>query len=156
VGRFPGADDVEAFWRNLRDGVESVIPLSDRELLAAGVSLDLLKHPDYVKAYGVLTDIDLFDAEFFNITPREAETMDPQHRLFLETAWHALEHAGYDPETPAVSIGVFAGSDMNTYLLNNLLGHAALQVVGTFQSMLGNDKDYLPTRVSYKLNLHGP
>src|SRR5439155_19927636 len=102
-------------------------------------------------------DADLFDAAFFGLNPQEVEIMDPQHRLFLECAWEALENAGYNPDTYDGLIGLFAGSSMNTYLLTNLLTNRELiERTGGFQTMLANDKDYLPTRVSYKLNLRGP
>src|SRR5205085_4287703 len=120
AGRFPGAGDLDAFWRNLRDGVESITFFSDEELAAVGVDPLLLKHPSYVKATGVLEDSELFDASFFGVTPREAEIMDPQHRIFLECAWAALEHAGYDPERFDGPIGVYAGDSPTTYLLFNL------------------------------------
>src|SRR5690348_5852201 len=109
AGRFPGADTISQFWRNLCTGVESITRFSDEELLSAGVDPALLSDPNYVKAGAVLEDIDLFDAPFFGLTPKEAQLMDPQHRLFLETAWQALESAGYDPETYQKSIGLYAG-----------------------------------------------
>src|SRR5215216_5138257 len=101
--------------------------------------------------------VELFDAAFFGFTPREAEVMDPQQRLFLECAWHALEHAGYDPETSRSRIGVYGGESLNTYWLNNLhSNHELKQSVGTHQIRLGNRLDNLATRVSYKMNLKGP
>ena len=155
--RFPGAQTIDDFWRNLRDGVESITFFSDEELRALGVDTDTLDHPNYVKAGGVLSDIESFDAPFFHIGPKEAETMDPQHRLFLECAWEAMEHAGYAASADEHSIGVYAGVGMNTYLANNLTGNGdPSNVVGVYQIMTGNDKDFLPTRVSYKFNLKGP
>jgi acyl transferase domain-containing protein len=118
--RFPGAKNVDEFWRNLRDGVESISFFSDQELAAEGVSPALLADPNYVKAGAVLEGVKLFDAGFFGYSPREAELMDPQQRLFLECAWTALEVAGYSPETYSGQIGVYAGSRVNEYLLNNL------------------------------------
>ena len=157
AGRFPGAKNLSEFWQNLRDGVESVSFFSDEELESSGIDPFLLRDPKYVKAKAVLQDVELFDASFFGVNPREAEIIDPQHRLFLECASEALESAGYDPETYAGSIGVYAGVSMNTYLLNNLLSNRGLiEAVGGYQTMLGNDKDFMPTRVSYKLNLKGP
>src|SRR6476620_8285658 len=120
AGRFPGAANVDEFWRNLVGGVTSIVSFSDQELTSAGVELALLQHPSYVKAGAVVKDVASFDAGFFGFTPREAETMDPQHRLFLECAWEALEHAACDPETYKGLIGIFAGSGFCTYLLNNL------------------------------------
>jgi acyl transferase domain-containing protein/acyl carrier protein len=157
TGRFPGAKNLSDFWRNLRDGVESVSFFSDEELESAGIEPSLFCDPNYVKAKAVLGDVELFDASFFGLNPREAEIIDPQHRLFLECAWEALESAGYDPESYESSIGVYAGVSMNTYLLNNLLSNKGLiEAVGGYQTMLGNDKDFMSTRVSYKLNLKGP
>ena len=157
-GRFPGAPDVDAFWRNLRGGVESIHFFSDEELLAAGVDPALLKRPDYVKARGVLEDVEYFDAAFFGYSPREAEIIDPQQRVFLECAWEALEHAGYSVDRIGGRTGVYAGAGMNGYLLNNLYPayHGPMAPVSDYQLMIGNDKDYLPTRTSYKLNLRGP
>src|SRR5262245_33681847 len=107
AGRYPGARNVAEFWRNVRDGVESIATLSDEQLLAAGVEPELIANPGYVKRAGVLYDPELFDAQFFGITPRDAELLDPQHRFFLECAWEALEDAGYDPESYRGPIGFF-------------------------------------------------
>ncbi|HYG08471.1 MAG TPA: SDR family NAD(P)-dependent oxidoreductase, partial [Pyrinomonadaceae bacterium] len=156
AGRFPGARNVESFWKNLHDGVESLTHFSDEDLLARGINPELLRHPDYVKAGIILEDADMFDASFFGLNPREAEIMDPQHRLFLESAWEALEDAGYDAEEYAGEIGVFAGSSMNTYVFNFYANSKLIESIGMYQTMLGNDKDFLATRVSYKLNLKGP
>ena len=155
VGRFPGADDLDEFWLNLRHGVESVTFFTDEELLAFGVEPAVLKAPNFVKAAPILRGIALFDAAFFGYSPREAELLDPQQRLFLECAWEALEHAGYDPERYEGLIGVYGGMSLSTYLLCNLLssGQAGED---SFQIMIGNDKDFLSTRVSYELNLRGP
>lgn len=150
--RFPGARNAEIFWQNLRDGVESITFFSDEELRAVGIDANWLKAPNYIKAAPVLEDVELFDATFFNINAREAEVMDPQQRIFLECAWEALENAGYDPERHEGRIGVYGGSGMNTYLLNNL---ASREDIPTELAMT-TDKDYLTTRVSYKLNLRGP
>ncbi len=153
AGRFPGAADVDQFWQNLSNGVESILPLDDDTLAAAGVTPEMRQQPDYVKAKGVLTDADCFDAVFFGISPREAALMDPQHRLFLECAWHALESAGHVPGSDNGRIGVYAGANLNTYLLQNLLSHPELR---GYQAVIGNDKDFLTTQVSYRLNLSGP
>jgi acyl transferase domain-containing protein len=155
--RFPGAKNIDQFWQNLYDGVESISSFSDEELLASGVPPSLMRNSNYIKAKGILEQIELFDALFFGFSPREAEMIDPQHRLFLECAWEALEHAGYDPAIYKGRIGVYAGVGMNTYLLTNLYSNQdMLEHVGYFQTELSNDKDYLATRVSYKLNLRGP
>src|SRR5436309_1542796 len=157
AGRFPGAQDLAAFWQNIQSGVESLTSLSDKELLAAGVDPALLRHPTYVKAAIVLDDIALFDASFFGITAREAEIMDPQQRLFLECAWEALENAGYDSQSYEKWIGVYGGANSSGYFHFNLASHPDLfQKRGMLQVLLGNEKDFLTTRVSYKLNLNGP
>jgi acyl transferase domain-containing protein/acyl carrier protein len=156
VGRFPGAGNIDEFWQNLRDGVESVSFFTDQELDAAGVSPATLRDPNYIKARGVLEGMELFDASFFGYSPREAEVIDPQHRIFLECAWEALENAGYDPESYKKPIGVYAGSALSTYLLNLHTNSGVLGSVSGYQIGIGNDKDYLTTRVSYKLNLEGP
>jgi len=160
AGRFPGAKNVRQFWENLANGVESVTLFSESDLRAEGIDSALLKHPNYVKASSVLEDADLFDAEFFGYSPREAELMDPQQRVFLECAWEALEDAGYAGGRRGLRIGVYASSSMCTYLLGN--AHRTLKVrdfflsAGNIQAVLGNGQDFLATRVSYKLNLKGP
>ena len=154
--RFPGARNEEEFWRNLAVGVESVTAFSEEELLAAGVPREVLDDPTYIKAAPVLEDIDLFDAGLFGYSPREAELMDPQQRLFLECAWEALENAGYDSATCKERIGVYAGSRIDTYWLNLFSDPAFLHSPDVLQALFGNDKDYLATQVSYKLNLRGP
>ncbi|MDP2055330.1 MAG: polyketide synthase, partial [Acidobacteriota bacterium] len=155
--RFPGAADPAAFWRNLAAGVESIRFFSEAELRAAGVGPEVSRQPDYVPAHGWLDGVDRFDADFFGISPREAETLDPQHRLFLECAWEAIEHAGHNPDTVGERFGVVASAGLNTYLLANLLPREDVATAANFYSLfIGNDKDFLPTRVSYKLNLRGP
>ena len=166
--RFPGAANIRQFWRNLCDGIESMQFFSDEELLGAGVDPRLLDHPDYVKVSSVLPDIEWFDARFFGITPRDASLMDPQQRILLECAWETFEVAGYNPLAYRGTVGVYAGAGMNTYLLNNLYPARSFQSpedaseiltldsMEGFRVMVANDKDYLPTRISYKLNLRGP
>ena len=155
--RFPGAPSPDAFWRNLCDGVESVTFFSDEELIDAGVDAALLADPRYVKANAIIAEADQFDADFFNFTPREAELLDPQHRIFLECSWEAFERAGCDPWRYSGRIGVFAGCGANSYILNNIYPNQDLvESVDRFQLLLASDKDYLATRVSYKLNLSGP
>lgn len=165
--RFPGADDPDQFWRNLCEGVES-IRFFDRAELTGAVDPRSLGDPAYVPASPVLNDAAGFDAAFFGFSEKEAETMDPQHRLFLECCWEAMEAGGYDPLTWPGAIGLYAGASMNTYLVNNVLPNRGrfdpqddlrtmtLDSMGGFQLMVANDKDYLNTRVSYKLNLRGP
>ena len=154
--RFPGAENVDAFWRNLRDGVASISSLTDEELREAGVDPAVLAHPDFVPAFGTVEGADLFDADFFDLNPREAELMDPQHRLFLEQAWAALEHAGCDPETFPGPIGVFGGTNMNTYLLTQLSRGGGGSAGDALVNRIRSDKDFLATVASYKLNLRGP
>ncbi|HEX6292025.1 MAG TPA: beta-ketoacyl synthase N-terminal-like domain-containing protein [Herpetosiphonaceae bacterium] len=157
-GRFPGADSGAAFWQQLCDGVESIAFFSDAELERSTIEPELADHPDLVKAAGILDDVDRFDASFFGYTPREAEIMDPQFRLFLECSWEALEQAGYSSDTADATIGVYAGAGRSAYLLNNLYTNRALlrESGGMFQTLIGNTSDQLTTLVSYKLNLKGP
>ena len=158
AGRFPSARNLDEFWENLKNGVEAIRPFSDAELLAAGVSPEELAQPEYVKSGVVLQDLDMFDASFFGFSPKDAAIMDPQHRLFLECAWEALENSGHTPANFPGSIGVYAGSGMNSYMIHNLLTNRALmESAGLFLiRQTGNDKDVLATRVSYELNLRGP
>ncbi len=154
-GRFPGAPDIATFWENLLAGRDSITRFGQEPTAA--------QTADYVGARGVLEDVGMFDAEFFGITPREAERMDPQHRLFLEACSNALEDAGYVSHDYPGEIGLFAGCSLNTYLMANVLqDRAAVEEltanyqVGEFATFLGNDKDFLTTRAAYKLNLRGP
>jgi len=157
AGRFPGAPDLATFWQNLREGVESITFFSRAELLAAGVPADQADDPAHVPARGHLDGIDLFDAAFFDMSPREAAFTDPQHRLFLECCAAALEHAGQDPPRQGQRAGVWAGMAFSTYAVANLLSHAGRpEAPGGLELLAGNDKDYLATRVSYKLDLRGP
>ena len=157
AGRFPGAAGVDEFWDNLCRGVESISFFSHQELAAAGVEPELLQNPDYVRAKGVLRGADEFDAAFFGMSRREAEITDPQQRVFLETVSEALEDAGLDPARYPGRVGVFAGTGLNTYLLANLAPHPDIRsAVGGYQLCVANDKDFMPTRVSYKLDLRGP
>jgi acyl transferase domain-containing protein/aryl carrier-like protein len=156
AGRFPGARDVEEFWRNLRDGVESITTFTDEELIARGADPSVVRQPQYVKAAFEIDGHDRFDAAFFGISPREAELIEPQQRLFLECAWQALESAGYDPERLPRRVGIYAGSRFNGYLVNVYSNPAIVSTVSDLQIQVANDKDYLATRLSYKLNLGGP
>ncbi|MGB3205431.1 MAG: beta-ketoacyl synthase N-terminal-like domain-containing protein [Crinalium sp.] len=157
-GRFPGAKNVDEFWYNLQNGVESISFFSEEELESVGVAKEVIRNSHYVKAKGVLGNIELFDAAFFGLNPREAEITDPQQRLFLECAWEALEQAGYDSQTYSGSIGVYAGTGgLSSYFLNNLyINHHLRESVGDYQMKIANDSNLLSTRVSYKLNLTGP
>jgi len=163
-GRFPGANSVELFWHNLMQGVDSVSTFREDELEYSVVTKDAIEQGQkFIRARGVLDGVDMFDAEFFGMYPKEVQMIDPQHRLFLECAWEALESAGHASESYPGLIGVYAGLAMNTYFLHNICVNRAFAAdfsanyqVGNYQTMLGNDKDFLPTRVSYKLNLRGP
>jgi phthiocerol/phenolphthiocerol synthesis type-I polyketide synthase E len=156
AGRFPGADDLDEFWRNISSGVECLDVPTDADLDSAGVTLDIRSSPNFVRHCTALKGAANFDAEFFGISPRDAQIVDPQHRIFLECAWEALENAGYAPGATDHAVGVYAGASMNTYLFQILRDPALVESVGHYQLMLGNDKDFLCTRVSYKLNLKGP
>jgi phthiocerol/phenolphthiocerol synthesis type-I polyketide synthase E len=163
AGRFPGADSVSALWRNLRLGVESIVDLSEDELLSAGVTEKALANRFYVRRAALVPGIDEFDADFFGFTPQAARMLDPQHRLFLQSAWHALEDAGYDPAQIDATVGVFGTSSASGYLLHNLMSHYDPQMVigqgASFDMVnlsLQSDKDHLATRVAHQLNLRGP
>ncbi|MBI3653757.1 MAG: SDR family NAD(P)-dependent oxidoreductase [Acidobacteria bacterium] len=153
--RFPGAQTAEQFWQNLKSGVESITPISDDALIGAGIAPGLLQDPRYVKAAGALDDIERFDAALFNMSPSEAELIDPQQRLFLECAWESLENAGYCGDRGQWRIGVFGGVGVNRYFLDNY-DRRLFQAGSALKAVTGNDKDYLTTRVSYKLGLTGP
>ncbi|MER6306840.1 amino acid adenylation domain-containing protein [Streptomyces sp. NPDC001657] len=157
AGRFPDADTLEEYWRNLTAGHESVVRYSREELLAAGVPEAELDQPGYVRAQSRLRDIASFDAEFFGYSRREAETMDPQHRVFLECAWHALEDAHCDPYTYEGDIGLYAGAGQNDYALEHVLpGLEGADLATRYQAMINNQANFLCTKVAYKLNLTGP
>ncbi|HOX72153.1 polyketide synthase [Dokdonella sp.] len=156
AGRFPGAGDIEAFWANLCEGRDSITRFSDAEL-DASIPADLRGDRDYVPARGVIDGVELFDAAFFGISEREAVLIDPQHRLMLELSWECLERAGHRPDRHDAPVGVFAGMYNATYARNHVSAHPELvERLGEFQVMLGNEKDYIATRVAHKLNLNGP
>ncbi len=157
-GRFPGAGSVEEFWSNLVAGRESISFFSDAELIESGLDPSALRSQGhYVPARGILQDAEFFDAAFFGIHPKEAEILDPQQRVFLEACWEALERAGHAPGRVKGSVGIYAGATFNTYYLHALHPRPDLrELVGPEQVMLGNERDYLATRVAYKLNLRGP
>lgn len=159
--RFPGAKNAHQFWDNLKHGKESITFFSDEEL--ENSNKKLIKDPNFVKAGAVLEDAKLFDAQFFGFSEYDAKILDPQHRKFLECSWEALEDGGYNPYTFEGSIGVFAGSGFSTYFLNNVhpnIGYhpnrTFLESMNELQLLTANDRDYLATRVAYKLNLRGP
>jgi acyl transferase domain-containing protein/surfactin synthase thioesterase subunit len=155
--RFPGAGSAEEFWNNLCDGVESITFFSDQELVAAGVDPSLLANSSYVKAAPLLRDVETFDASFFGYSPKDAALLDPQQRLFLEVCWEAFENAGYDPAGYPGKVGVLSagGGIVSSYLLAKL-HHPDLPGQTASTAHINNDKDFLSTRVSFKLNLKGP
>ncbi len=159
--RFPGAKNVAQFWENLKQGIDSITHFSDQDLAASNINPTIANHPDYVRAGGILDEVTDFDAEFFGINANEAIMMDPQHRIMLECAWEAFENAGYIPNRIDGAVGVYAGSRISEYLLFNqrppdLIGLTEESLITNFQRLVGNDKDYLATRISFKLNLTGP
>ncbi|HEY9421820.1 MAG TPA: polyketide synthase, partial [Thermoanaerobaculia bacterium] len=156
AGRFPGARDVAELWRNLRDGVEAVRFPDPEEFVVRGLDPARLADPSWVKAVSQMDGYDRFDDLFFGINPREAEIMDPQHRVLLECAWEAMESAGYDPQEIAGRVGVYAGATLSTYLLFHLVGNPLTAGADPLQVVLGNASDSLATRISYKLGLRGP
>jgi amino acid adenylation domain-containing protein len=162
AGRFPGAGNIKTFWHNQRNGIESIRHFKDSEL-EDNFTDEQRNSPDFVKARPILDDVDLFDADFFGMYPREAALTDPQQRIFLECAWEALEDGGYDPAAYEGAIGVFAGCTMNTYFQRHVCGdRAAVEdftsnfQVGNYAELVGAVQDFVATRVSYKLDLRGP
>lgn len=157
AGRFPKADSVEEFWTNLVSSTDCITRFSLDELAQMGVSAAALADPNFVPASGYIPDQDKFDAHFFEMNPREAANLDPQHRFALEVAWQTLEHAGYTPESVNGSVGVFAGVNMSTYFIFNLLkGDEAISAGDALDTQISVDKDMFASRISYKLNLNGP
>ena len=161
AGRFPGAKDVHEFWKNLANGVESISRLKNEDLEIGDAAL--WSQPNFVKARAILDDVEMFDANFWGMYPKEAETTDPQHRVFMECAWQALEDAGYDSQAYKGAIGVFAGCSMNTYFLRNLCSDrdfveefTRTYQVGSYPALVGNHIDFLATKIAYRLNLRGP
>ena len=162
AARLPGAKSAAEFWENQKSGVEAISHFREDELDVPDAAT-LSKRPDYVRARSVLPDAEMFDAGFFGIYPREAELMDPQHRVFLECCWEAFEDAGYDPEEVRGAVAVFAGCSTSTYFISRLCSnpqfvrdYTSCYQVGNYPAMTGNALDFLATRVSYKLNLRGP
>ena len=156
VGRFPGADNLRQLWLNLRNSVESISFFAPEEL-SPGIEEHLRRDPDYIRARGLIDGVDMFDAAFFGISPLEAKVMDPQQRVFLELAQHALENAGYDPDRFKGLIGVYAGIGDNHYYTTNLLTHPdLLAMAGKLAVEYGNQKDYIALRTAYLLDLRGP
>lgn len=157
AGRFPKADNIDEFWTNLVSSTDCITRFSREELAGMGVSPAALDDPNFVPAAGFVADQDKFDAHFFEMNPREAAHLDPQHRFALEVAWQTLEHAGYTPESVKGSVGVFAGVNMSTYFIFNLLkGDEATSASDALDTQISVDKDMFASRISYKLNLNGP
>ncbi|OLP64674.1 Phthiocerol/phenolphthiocerol synthesis polyketide synthase type I PpsE [Bacillus pumilus] len=157
AGRFPGAKNVEEYWENLKKGKETISFFTEEELRREGTDEALLKNPRFVKAKGMLDDVDLFDADFFDYTPKEAAMMDPQFRLFHECVWTALEDAGYDPFEYKGQIGLYTGAGINTeWVMRALQGAVQGEDSKTLEAAVLNMRDYLATMISYKLNLKGP
>lgn len=166
--RFPGAANKDEFWEVLAEGRETITFFTEEEALKDGVDLDWMRTGNHVKAAPILDGVEQFDADFFKYSNKEARMIDPQQRIFLETAWNAFEDAGYNPRSYKSRVGVFASAGMNSYLMNNLFSNTeflknenagrmlAVDSMGGFNIMITNDKDYMPTRVSFKLNLKGP
>ncbi|MEH1894398.1 MAG: SDR family oxidoreductase [Nostoc sp.] len=155
AGRFPGAKNIEEFWQNLQFGVESISIFTNEEIVSDGIDSVTLSDRNYVKSSAILENIDLFDAAFFSFNAKEAEVTNPQNRIFLECAWEALENAGYDSNRYDSRIGVYAGASLNNYYSLDL-NRDPIGSAQCYQTLIGNDKDFLTTRVSYKLNLTGP
>ncbi|WP_045306807.1 beta-ketoacyl synthase N-terminal-like domain-containing protein, partial [Saccharothrix sp. ST-888] len=154
--RVPGAMNADEFWRNLIEGRESIARLGDDDLISAHDDPDVLDNPDLVRAGGLLDGIEEFDAEYFGLTAREAELMDPQQRFLLEVAVEALNDAGHDPAVSEEATGVFLGVGRSGYFLHHLLPRAELMASFARQIALFNDKDYAATQISHRLNLTGP
>lgn len=155
-GRFPGADSIDELWELLKQGKETVTFFKDEELDKT-IPASIKNNPDYVKSRGIVQGVKEFDAAFFGINPNHAKLMDPQQRVFLEIAWEALEQSGYAKENNNQTIGVFAGVNVNTYFINNVLSHPELiENSGNIQTTTFNDKDYVATRASYSFDLKGP
>ena len=157
AGRFPRARNIEVFWENLCAGVEGTSRITADDLRAIGVDPAVLADPDYVSEVFALDEAEHFDADFFGMSPREAESMDPQQRLLLETSWAALEHAGYDSRRYPGLVGVFGGVGRNSYFLRALrMRPELLETAGEYLTMIGNERDFPTTQVSYRLDLRGP
>lgn len=156
TGRFPEADTLEQFWSNLKEGRESITFFTEEELVKGNIEKKLVDNPRYVGADGVIRNMDMFDAEFFGINPREAELLDPQHRLFLESAWELMEMAGYDAHSYSGKVSVYTSANFSSYLVRNIMANPEMRASATsFQTLICNDKDFVGTRVSYKLGLTG-
>ena len=157
-GRFPSAKNIDEFWENMRNGVRAIQFFPEEVALANQVDPELLKKPEFVRAHGTIGDLDMFDANFFNMSPREARMLDPQHRMFIEAAWETMENAGYNYETLGGHVGVYAGCGFSSYLLRNILPHNMINfpTMDRFEIAMTNQKDTMPMRVSFMLDFKGP
>lgn len=156
AGRFPKANNVLEYWQNLVNGVNSIERADEGKILASGISKDILNHKRFVPASSRLNDANYFDADFFGLSNAEAMHMDPQIRLLLQTSWHAMEDAGYDTSRQDIPVGNFCGMSTNYYLFNVLNTNSQTEPVDTLLYRILNEKDFLATWISYKLNLTGP
>lgn len=158
AGRFPQAADMAEFWDNLCAGRESIQTLDEQTLSEQGVPAALLTDERYVRRASVIDNADAFDAGFFGLSAREAELLDPQHRLLLEWCYLCLEDAGYDYRRLSQRVGLFAGTGISSYLIYNLWPNRSeiLRGISPLELLYANDKDYAVTRTSYQLNLRGP
>lgn len=157
AGRFPQSDTIDQFWKNLIDGKDCISTLSIDDARAAGVPDSIINLPNYIRRGGRVKNPDLFDATFFGFSPKDAQLLDPQHRLFLQCGWEAIESAGYNLNNLNCQVGVFGGCNMNYYLINNLIANPGiLSNYFELQTIFSSDKDFLATRLSYKFNLKGP
>ncbi|MBC8943854.1 non-ribosomal peptide synthetase/type I polyketide synthase [Xenorhabdus indica] len=154
--RFPQAPDSDTFWHNLQQGIECTTTLSRQTLLDAGIPPEVIDSENFVNQAAILEGAEQFDATLFGYSRQEAEMLDPQQRLFLQTAWHALEHAGYSPRNVRLKTGVFASSRVSTWPSWSQFTMTDIGKVKGLQALMSNDKDYLATRTAYKLNLKGP
>lgn len=156
AGRFPQAANVEQFWANLVAGKDCFSEFTIEQIISEGIPREVAQRPDYIRRTPVLENPADFDARLFRYSPKEAELIDPQQRILLECAWEALEHAGYDPHRFPGLIGIWAGSGVNNYFLKNIIPRGAFEEIADSQAIISNDKDYLASRIAYKLNLRGP
>ncbi len=163
--RFPGAASIEAYHALLEEGRCAIQRLSREQLIAEGLSAELIDDPNYIPATGLLECVEEFDAAHFGFSPREAELLDPQYRKFLECGYEALEASGVLSAGGERRVGVFATSGMALYLGKNFLTYlrhnvmaqpAAQDALDPLQLMMMHEKDWLPTQISYRLNLTGP
>ncbi|TFF36330.1 polyketide synthase [Mucilaginibacter psychrotolerans] len=156
AGRFPGANTIDELWTLLKESRETTRFFTDEEI-DSSIPPEVRFAPNYVKARGVVENSDEFDAAFFGLSPRIAELMDPQQRIFLELVWEALESTGHLPSQYHGMVGLFAGCGNNTYYINNVIPNRHLiDKVGSFMVSTLNEKDYIATRIAYELDLKGP